>query len=577
MQTNVGVVCSFCTPVQMPQPQYIQQPQQQMQYVQQPQQPVKKISYHKCVNKECGASNPSTQNLCGNCGEVMGRSIGEKIVWYLIVSLISLSCIYSAIGISSPPYTQLLQVSFYMAPLGAILLLILYAEMPIWLGRGLMMNLSTEHEWQLSENYWYRKQLFKWCIRISSALVISVIVSWIIRVVVAVATIASYDGDQFSLTTSVVDTFLSLYFLPVFSFIIGYVEFMFLYSLPEKSTLFNYFSKSPLRRRFWNSIIIFIVGILMLSWSFAGIILPIIPSVIFLLVIQPLILLFSLRELPDKIRTETTRQRQRVVISIYILALITIPMMFNMGLYSSNIANTLEVRIFLDTSVGFMYITVEEVKAVYSSVATMMSVAEMLGIIWAMWAIYRFRGKKDLLNLSITKTHITAIALAGLIFIPLATSSLYGAFNGQKQNMILFDNTIYLATTLNQETLMHQYDIEIEIIVPTNFPLTWEASESTDVSNIELFFVGNTFELNDTYSHIPSKEFFYEMTPCPLNVNQELSIYKLVIHEINTTLPIYELYHDSPPNMHTIPRGLAILWINNEMVTWQGTYGHGYC
>ncbi len=510
-----------------------------------------------CHNDECSAQNPVSTNLCGSCGEVMGRPLAERLLWYFLVFFFSLNLLIITFGLR-PPYVMLLLASLIMTLFSIICLTILYAESPIWIGRGILhlFGMQTSQ----TESSWYRHPALKWGIRILSVFLCFLIIKQftIILLTLIFKFPASYANAY--------DDIILLFLLPTFGFIIGLAEFIFLYQLPSESRLFSYFSKTPSRMRLWEGGVIFIVGVMIMSWNFSGLFRPGFSHSFFLLVMQPLLLLLAIRDIPEKLRSKTTKERTGVTIPLYLIALLSFPAMYILALYSSGL-DSLEVRYIIQTSNLGIWIAFEDIGSLNQLLTTMITIAEIAGVAWAMWLIHRYRKDDNKFRLKINSTQIIAIALTGLLIIPLTWASLAVSVSRQQLSPYVEEDFVAVSITL----LTIDDELVVEVIVPTDYPLTGEieGSDANPETSIEL--VGQIGHENNTYRGLPVAQYFYETAPCPMKAGQNLSIYLLTPNGFNSTFPVYYLPYFTTDGK-AMPRAMFVLIEGDEVVTWNSEY-----
>jgi len=546
--------------MQVPQPAVVQQHQPtQMAPTMTAGQPVQQqMRMRACPNDECRTQNPVAKNLCESCGKVMGRPLAERLLWYFLVVFFLLNVIIVAFGLR-PPYAMLLLATLIMTLFSAVCLTILYAESPIWIGRGVLHLFGTQTP--QSESSWYRRPAVKWGIRIMSALLCFLILKQF--TIIFLTLILKLPPN----VANAYDDTVNLFLLPTFAFIVGFVEFIFLYQLPSESRLFRYFAKSQLRMRLWEGGVIFVVGAMIMSWKFSGLFLPGIPNAFFLLIVQPVLLLLAIRDLPDKLRSETTKERGRAVIPLYLIVLLSFPAMFSLALYSSGL-DSLEIRDTIQLSGLGIWIAFEDIGLLNQLLTTMVALAEMAGVAWAMWIIHRHRGDGKKFRSKINSTQIIAIALTGLLVIPLTWVSL--AVSVSRQQLAPYVEDDFIAVSIILLTI--DDELVVEVIAPAGYPLTGEINGGDANPETTIEIVGQIGHENATHRGLPVAQYFYDTAPCPLKTEQNLTIYRLTPNGFNTTFPLYYLPYSSTDEK-TMPRAMFVLLVDDEVVTWNSAMG----
>jgi hypothetical protein len=511
-----------------------------------------------CSSKACRQPIEVRLNICNHCSEVQGRPVVERLLWYFLVGFFAIHAVIVSAGLR-PPFALLLLASLIMTVLTYFAVTILYAESPLWILRGLVQLFSPAT--LRREGGWFRSQVLRWAVRILSVLLCFALLGQI-----TILLLTLFMGISPSVANSF-EELVTLFTLPTFSFLIGFVEFMFLYELPSSSRLFRTFARSPARLRLWRGTVIFIVGLMILSWTFASNLLPGIPSAFFLLVLQPLLLLLAIRELPQKLKSESRRERNRVVIPLYLMVLLTFPVIFSLALYSSGL-ESLEIRSNIQMSKLGVHIAYEDIAGLNSLITNMVVFAEMAGVAWAMWIIWRSSGDDSGLRRRINSTHVIAIALTGLLVIPLAWASL--SLSVSRQQITLYSTPEYIGVAISLFDIEDQ--VVVELIVPEAYSFTGEVGGWNGNAETRLELVGGINSQNETYRSLPVSDYFYGMAPCPLNENENLSLYRLHPSGMNDTFPLYHLPYTSAAGQE-MTRLMVILIMDDEVVTWNSAVG----
>ncbi|MDP6379533.1 MAG: hypothetical protein QF885_07780 [Candidatus Thalassarchaeaceae archaeon] len=516
-----------------------------------------------CPDTDCRTLNHEEVARCAVCDTPLRRRGMESFVWYALCACTAYHMFMMTFGLTFDPF-------WLRASIGILtfvqegLKLVFCATALFWIGRALQAmgwNPKGIFDAEILQRRWMR---------------------FIIRFVSLIAGYAFvYMGagliitKLFGVSLVWIKTFngtLVFFLLPAYGFLIGFLEFNFLYGLPRREGFLSRYINTPNRLRAWDSFAFFVVAFTILTWRIADFsLIPNSVSTFGLLFVQPVLLLLTLRDIPEQVPATSVHQRQRVIIPLYLIVLANLAGMISISIWYSGVDTVSRDFAFSTGTIG-MGMAMSEATRLVTFLTSLLSLSEFAGIILAIIFIYIMRYDHERLHALIERTMLIAIGLAILIVIPLAaiSATVYDETPSHQLGTDIFTEeqplyiSIAIPTKVDTEVVLH-------ILAPTTHVLTgFTEDHPCKIEHQEsLTLEGGSSTM---YLKYPVGEYLYSDKVAPLSESTPISVYRITISEFEHTYISFTLTFEmtDPNSSYENPKlGMSFLEYEDELVDWR--------
>jgi len=362
--------------------------------------------------KKCSFQNSVKTSICNNCQKNLGGTITEKFLWSTLVFFVTVQILCTIVGL----YYNIEVLKWYaiFSVLSQIITgAIILCEGPIWIVRAFKSINNIEFN--------RSKRMFILLFLYRIVMVGLVIYMWKSRTGIYSGEFLEILGTiGFNLVSS---NFVMLSFgffvLPVFGFLVSFFEIRFLIHVPNNFKFLSKIVDDKKLKRIWDGGAFIFVGLLSLMWTITDLLLSFESISVWLtMIVSPILMLLSLREVPKYIGETNKTTRSMMIIPLYLIILAGLPLLFSIGLINSG-TGKLSMLVVSQFS-AFLFIPLTDSLLITESLETVMLIGEILGIGSAL--IFLLKTKEGGGNhTKITqKGACISYAIAFLLIIPLA-------------------------------------------------------------------------------------------------------------------------------------------------------------
>ena len=364
----------------------------------------------QCNN--CNFQNFANMSICKNCQKNLGGTIIEKFLWFILVFFTTTQIVCTIFGL----YFNIEVIKWYaiFSVLSQIITgAIILSEGPIWIRRAYKSLKNIE----LNQT----KSTFILLLIYRISILGAVIYMWKSRT-------GLYGSEFFNFLTTIGFNLVSSHFftfsfgffvLPVFGFLISFFEIRFLIYAPNNFKFLSKIANDEKLKRIWDSGAFMVVGLLSLMWSITDLLLSLDSLGVWLtMVVAPILMLLSLREVPKYIGETNKINRSMMIIPLYLIILAGLPISFSIGLINSG-TDTLSMLVVSQFS-AFLNLSLTDCLLLTDSLENVILIGEIFGISAALIFLLKTKEGEDY-RMKITRKGVCiSYAIAFLLITPLA-------------------------------------------------------------------------------------------------------------------------------------------------------------
>jgi len=522
----------------------------------------------KCRHRECWQQNPVELNICAYCDKVMGRPLGEHLIWWPVVGFMALN-IFLATFASLPFLGWLRTILFILLALvGPVITFIVLMEAPFWIASGLHhvgLRFPPFHNPRLITNQWLR-----WVVRIFSGIVLYQVVPFL----VFLPSFIVNGGNYSSAAPKAFYALLGLFLLPGLGFADAFVKTMWLWNLPEESKLLGKVKQDQRLLTLWRSAAVLVIVLTIAMWKIGELASGAGPAGWFMtMAVGPVLLMLGLRSLPRENRFRTVEERNSVLRPLMMIPILALPGLVTINFWLMDLDPVDKYQSINATALG-LYIATSDIGHVARFVMNTMLAAEVAGLLFGLLILWKkgndpealFRARVSTYTISIAVATLLIVPVAGLLFAIHVNSATFDIVRtNEKDDYIGLDGWLivsnwdddYDVVLLLQESVMIESVLVKETLHPEDPTIVFTPEQNLTVTNEGLLE-------EDEYESFPVARYFYEDNLHPINETEGIRIWRIdgpITNDELVTVTTWEIHLSAE-----VRRAIAVTYHNGEAV-----------